>query len=131
MSSTRFISVYMDTSCRILGGQIIFDLFKKPTDKHVYLLLSSCHPPHQHQNIPFRVCSTLDLRPNRLKELRNMLVSRSYKPGMIEGVIKKARCIPRDTALRKVVKAKQTKRPVAVVSWDPRLPLMDSITPKH
>ena len=107
---------YLDTSCQIIEGKIIFDLFKKPTDRNMYLLPSSCHPPHQHQNIPFslamrinRVCSAPELREMRFKELKEMLTNRSYKLGMIEGAIKKARDIPRDIALQKVVKTQKNK----------------------
>ena len=50
---------------------------------------------------------------------------------MVDSAIQKAREIPRDIALRKVVKPLQTKRPVAVVSWDPRLPPLDKIQQKH
>ena len=35
---------YLDTSCGIKDGQIITDLYRKPTDKKKYLLTSSCHP---------------------------------------------------------------------------------------
>ena len=60
-----------------------------------------------------------------------MFVNRNYKPKMIDGAINKAVDIPRDIALRKVVKPSHTKRPIAVVSWDPRLPPIDQIQPKH
>ena len=60
-----------------------------------------------------------------------MLVNREYQPRMIDSAIQRARNIPRDIALRKVVKTKHTERPVAVVSWDPRLPHIDPIQEKH
>ena len=53
---------YLDTSYKISEGKIILDLFKKPTDRNMYLLPSSCHPPHQHENIPF----SLAMRINRV-----------------------------------------------------------------
>ena len=40
-------------------------------------------------------------------------------------------CIPRIIALRKVVKLENKKRPIAVVSWDPPLPPIDTIQQKH
>ena len=76
----------------------------------MYVLPSSCHPPHQHQNIPFslalrinRVCSLSEYRETRFKELREYLINRDYQPGMVDGAIRKARNIPRYIALRKVV----------------------------
>jgi hypothetical protein len=56
---------FLDTSCKIVDGRIILDLYKKPTDRNMYLLPSSCHPPHQHKNIPF----SLALRINRVCSL--------------------------------------------------------------
>ena len=104
----------------------------------MYLLPSSCPPPHHHQNIPFslalrinRVCSLTEDRENRCQELREYLINRNYQPGMIDGAIIKARDIPRSIALRKVIKPPHSKRPDAMVSWDPRLPSIDMIQQKH
>ena len=62
------------------------------------------------------------------KELAQMLRDRGYRHGMVEAAIDKARKITRNSAIRKVVKLVNTKIPVAVVSWDPRLPPIDTIT---
>jgi hypothetical protein len=35
---------FLDTSCSIKEGQIILDLYRKPTDRNKYLLPDSCHP---------------------------------------------------------------------------------------
>ena len=78
-----------------------------------------------------RIYTFLETREQRCKELKEMLINRDYRPGLIDGAISKARSIPREIALRKVVKNTQSKRPVAVVSWDPRLPPMDKIQQKH
>ena len=43
----------------------------------------------------------------------------------------KARRIPRQEALKKVVKSKDSKRPVFVISFDPRLPSITAIIKKH
>ena len=129
---------FLDTSCKISGGKILLDLHKKSTDRNMYLLPSSCHPPFQHENIPFslamrinRICSLAENREQRFQELKDMLLKRGYSQSMVKSAISKARKIPRDIALRKVVKPKHTKRPVAVVSWDPRLPSIDKIQQKH
>ena len=104
----------------------------------MYLLPSSCHPPHQHQNIPLslalrinRVCSLSEDRETRFQELREYLINRNHQPGIVDGAIRKARDIPRNIALRKMVKPPHSKRPVSVVSWDPRLPSIDTIQLKH
>ena len=50
---------------------------------------------------------------------------------MVDGAIKKTNHITREEALKKVVKQNTSKRPVMVVSWDPRLPPLDVIQQKH
>ena len=37
---------FLDTSCKIIEGKIITDLYRKETDRNQYLLPSSCHPAH-------------------------------------------------------------------------------------
>ena len=103
----------------------------------MYLLSSLCHPPHQPENIPYilamrinRVFTFPETRDTRLVELKQMLLNRDYRPGMVDAAITKARNLPREIALRKVVKPKQSTRPVAVVSWDPRLSNLDKIQQK-
>ena len=48
-------------------GSIETELYTKPTDKHQYLLVSSCHPQHTKRSISFslalrlrRICSNPD-----------------------------------------------------------------------
>ena len=129
---------FLHTLCKINNGKIILDLHKKDTDRNTYLLPSSCHPPHQHENIPFslsmrivRICSIPESRDLRLSELKQMFLEINYRPKIIDDAISKARNIPRSVALREVVKPISSKRPIAVVSWDPRLPPIDTIQQKH
>ena len=78
-----------------------------------------------------RICSESETRDQRLEELKNFLVSRQYPQGMVSAALEKAKLIPRDIALKYVVKPRQSKRPVFVVSWDPRLPSIDALQQKH
>ena len=115
------------------------DLYKKPTDRCQYLLPSSCHPAHVTENIPFslayrivRICSEQESRDLRLKELKDLLLSRSYKPSLIDGAIEKAKSIPRSKAIERVMKKNiQPSRPVLAITYDPRLPCIPSILKKH
>ena len=123
---------------KIVNGKIILDLYKKPTDRNMYRLPSSCHPPHHHENIPFslgmrnnRICSIPESREKRFQELLDTLINRGYWRDMVKAAISKARNIPRDIALRKVVKPVVSHIPVAVVSWDPGLPSINTIQQKH
>ena len=116
---------------------MIADLYRKPTDRNQYLLTSSCHPAHVTNNIPYslalrivRICSQEDTRDLRLDELKDLLISRGYKSGVVREAIEKARKIPRTEALKKVEK-ESTKRPVFVMQYDPRLPSITNITRRH
>ena len=129
---------FLDTSLSIKNGKVEVDLYRKPTDRNHYLLTSSCHPAHVTNNIPFslalrivRICTDPTARDARLEELKNLLLSRNYKTSIINVSIDKARKIPRIEALKKVEKEKNSKRPVFVVLYDPRLPSITSIVRKH
>ncbi len=37
---------FLDTLTQLINGRIKTTLFSKPTDKHIYLLPSSCHPQY-------------------------------------------------------------------------------------
>jgi hypothetical protein len=129
---------FLDTSCSIVNKRIKVDLFRKKTDRNQYLLTSSCHPVQTTKNIPYslglrivRTCTEPTERDQRLEELKEMLLSRNYPINLIDRAIEKARKVPRLLALKKVEKKKQTKRPVFAVTFDPRLPAIDTISAKH
>lgn len=94
---------FLDTSCSIKDGQIIMDLYRKPTD-------------------------TKEMRYEEL----SFRDDRNYPLGMIESAMKRARAIPREMALHPVARTtRTTRRPVFVVTWDPRLPSLLAINQKH
>ena len=69
----------------LLGNVVKTDLYVKHTDKHQYLLKSSCHPSHTKQSIPFsmalrlrRICSTDEFLNTRSDALTSHLIKRGY-----------------------------------------------------
>ena len=111
---------------------------RKETDRNQYLLPSSCHPAHVTQNIPYslalrivRICSFKEDRERRFLELKDFLLSRDYRPSIIDSAIDKARNVQRSEALKKVHKEKSQNRPVFVIHYDPRLPSIPAIVQKH
>jgi hypothetical protein len=78
-----------------------------------------------------RICTYSETRELRFKELKELLLSREYSPSMVDAAIARARKVLRSEALKYVVKNTQSRRPVFVVSWDPRLPSIDAIQQKH
>ena len=120
------------------NGQIITDLYRKPTDRNQYLLPDSCHPPSCVENILYslamrivRICSEPETRDVRFRELKGLLLDRAYREGMIDAAIEKARTVPRARALEYVTKTKSTARPAFVANFDPRLPDIQNILNKH
>ena len=130
---------FLDTSCSIKDGAIVNDLYRKPTDRNMYLLPSSCHPPEITTNIPYslalrivKICSNKETRDMRLQELKEMLICRDYRLQSIEGAINRAKNVSRDQSLKKkVVNYLPSRRPVFAVPYDPRLPRIPSIQAKH
>ena len=129
---------FLDTSCKIINGKIIVDLYRKETDRNQYLLTTSCHPAHVTKNIPFslalrivRICSLSEDRDKRLEELKSLLLTRNYKSKLIDAAIQKAIQIPRTEALKKVIKSKNSPRPVFAITFDPRLPSISGIVQRH
>ena len=110
----------------------------KETDRNQYLLTSSCNPAHVTENIPFslalrivRICSLQETREKRFSELKDLLLSRGYEARGIDAAVDRARKIPRLEALKRVVRSKTARRPVFVITYDPRLPSISGIVKKN
>ena len=66
----------------------------------------------------------------RLGELKQLLVSREYRPKVVDAAIVKAKVIPRLMALKKTL-TKKSDRVVFAITHDPRLPSISNIFRKH
>ena len=60
-----------------------------------------------------------------------MLLEREYTPGVIDGAIARARAIPREEALKCVLRQVNQKGPTCVAIFNPRLPTIQHIINKH
>ena len=90
---------FLDTSIVLNDGLIT-------TDKHQYLLHTSCHPNACKKGIPFgqalrirRICSTDALFNKRARELCSYLVHRGYDKQRVLREIDRARRIPREVTI--------------------------------
>ena len=63
--------------------------------------------------------------------MKNLLLERNYRPGIINAVIERAKNIPRVEALKKIESESKNQRPVFVITYDPRLPSITNIVKKH
>ena len=129
---------FLDVSCSIQNGKIETDLHRKETDRNMYLLPTSCHPPSCTNNIPFslclrivRICSKPEYREEQFLKLKELLENRGYSERTINAAIDRARRIPRQITLRRVIRKQADKRPVFALTYDPRLPPIQSIQAKH
>ena len=121
----------------VKDGSIEIELYTKPTDKHQYLLVSSCHPQHTKRAIPFslalhlrRICSYSDNYKLRTNELRDYLANRSYDKTFLKTQIQRASDIPRPDPLTSKPKT-QTETTPFVITYNPALPNLAHIIHKH
>ena len=98
---------FLDVQVHLNNNQIQTDLHTKPTDKHQYLLKSSCHPTHTKRTIPFslalrlrRICSTDHFFNKRCYELINYLALRGYSRRLLKREVNRVRNISRQEALK-------------------------------
>ena len=120
---------FLDVLCSVQDGRIDTDLYR-----NMYLLPSSCHTPASTKNIPFslglrivRICSKQENREIQFSKLKELLQNRGYSERMIESATVRARGIPRNAALRRVLRKEENKRPVFALTYNPRLPSMPPI----
>ena len=79
----------------------------KPTDKHQYLVISSCHPHHTKRSIHYslalrlrRIFSSHDSYIQLTNELINYLTNRGYDKAFLTTQIQRASDVPRADALK-------------------------------
>ena len=124
------VVVFMDEE-----GYIQTDLYVKPNTKNNYLLASSSHPAHIFCNMPYslaqrlvRNCSQKPLLDKRLGDLRELLLGRGYRKGVINSALEKARGLKRSETLKKVERDRGgAARVKFVIEYDPRLPKISEI----
>ena len=76
------------------GGEIITDLYTKPTDAHAYLYFTSCHPPHTGRSLPYsqalricKICSNADTRQLRLDKMKKYFLDRKFPEKLVQTCI--------------------------------------------
>ncbi|XP_072041052.1 uncharacterized protein [Amphiura filiformis] len=128
---------FLDTLTILKQGHIQTSLYSKPTDKHTYLLPSSCHPPHTFSGIPYsqalrvrRICSDPEEEDRHLNNLRSNLLKRAYDPNTIDKQIGKAKQQDRKSLLTYKPKKKMDRVPL-VTTYNPAFNNIRSIISRH
>ena len=127
-SSNQSLS-FLDVQVNLNNNQIQTDLHTKPTDKHQYLLKSSCHPAHTKRTIPFslalrlrRFCSTDHFFNKHCYELINFLALRGYSHRLLKREVNRVRNISRQEVLKPRPHNNQSSRTPFVITFNPALP---------
>ena len=128
---------FLDVMVSVKDGFIQTDLYTKPTDKHQYLLISSCHPHHTKRSIPCslalrlrRICSNHDSYIQRTNELVDYLANRGYDKTFLKTQIQRASDVPRTDALKDKPVTRTETTPF-VITYNPTLPNIAHIIHKH
>ena len=127
---------FLDVMVSVKDGSKETDLYTKYTDKHQYLLVSSCHPQLTKRAIPFslafrlrRICSNPDNYKLHTDELIDYLANRGYKT-FLKTQIQRASDIACTDPLTKKPKT-QTETTPFVITYNPALPNLARIIHKH
>ena len=88
---------FLDVNIRLVEGELMTDLFVKPTDTHQFLDPSSSHPYHCKKGIPYsqalrlnRICSDNEGFDKCCNDLEGWLMERGYSRKMIRKQILRA-----------------------------------------
>ena len=133
---------FLDVNVSLHNGKIVTDLYTKPTDKHQYLVHSSCHPIHTKRAIPLtlslalrlrRICSTNETLTLRTNELIDYLHKRGYNRYFLQREIQRVNNITRTEALtpHDTSTLDKPERVPFVITYNPALRSISSIIRKH
>ena len=129
---------FLDTTVYLDNGRIKTDLHVKPTDKHQYLRMDSCHPKHCKASIPYsqalrlrRICSEEQVFKNRTRELKQHFLSRGYKEQHLNKQIQRALNTSREACLQSKQNREKSARVPLVVTYHPILPSFHTTAKKH
>jgi len=112
-------------------------LYKKPTDRRIYLHNKSEHPYSLKKSIPYsqalrikRICSTKEEFSKECNTLKEKLLERGYDQNLIENQINKVDAFDRNQLLTKKKKATLNRIPISL-TYNRTLPNIKSILQKN
>ena len=128
---------FLDVMVSVKDGFIEKDLYTKPTDKHKYLLIASCHPRHTKRSIPYslalrlrRICSNHGSYILRTNELIDYLTYRGFNKTFLKTQIQRASNVSHTDALKDKPMIR-TKTTLFVITYNPALLNIAHIIHQH
>ena len=109
---------FLDVNVRLVEGELMTDLFVKPTDTHQFLDPSSSHPYHCNKRIPYsqalrsnRICSDIESFDKGSNDLEGCLMERGYNEKIIRRKILRVReHFTKDLLEREKVKTSKSRQ---------------------
>ena len=129
---------FLDVKVSIVNNKIETDLFSKPSDKHLFLHQTSCHPDSVKKGIPYglgvrlkRICSDKSKYEHRRNELCEQLSDRGYDQNQVEEQLEKVDKNNRTNLLQYRKKKNSSDRVPLVLTFNAGLPNIHTILKKH
>ena len=129
---------FLDVKVIKVGNKLHTTLYNKPTDAHLYLEYSSCHPKHQRNNIPTaqalrirKICSREEDCDYHLKRLFNHFKNRHYPEEIIKKAIENAMKTTRKDLLANKQRTRSAKIIPFTVTYNPNLTKVTKILHQH
>ena len=123
---------------KTINNRLETDLYCKPTDAHLYLHYSSCHPRNTKHSLPYslafrllRICSTKEFLLKRLSELKDFLLNRQYRLKDIDSAFDRLKDISRHDTFKRKNKSKKLDRVPFITTFNPGLPNITHILGKY
>ena len=130
-------NIFLDTTSKIVDGKVEFSLHTKPTDSHLYLMPSSCHPPHTFKGVPKglatrirRICSSPMLYQEQSLRLKTHLCKRGYEAHKVQAAINEVSNQDRQSLLQYKERSSGDRVPM-ITTYHSVLKDLNTILKKH
>ena len=132
-----YLYLYIYIYIRIYDVYVYIYVYSKPTDSHLYLPPSSCHPKHVFKAIAFGVATTLKRNcsdetffAERTAEYKGYLLNQGYPSKLVNDKFSKASAFSRNDLLQTRAKEANKLFPF-VTTFNPNLPDVRNIIKRH
>ena len=131
---------FLDVNITLTNGRLSTSLYSKPTDSHLYLDNSSCHPEHVIKNIPKgqflrlrRICSDTTDFIRECNRYIAYFIARGYDKDKLYETSREVLRLDRNSLLttNRNIDKKQHDQSIFITTWHPSLRFLHRILRKH